>query len=790
MHRIRQIIIDIHRRSLWQVLGIYLVGSYVGYEVINELTQGLALPDWVPGFAVVLFVVGLPIVLATAFVQEGLPGQRFNNTPPAPEISDPTLLPDFDVTAAAYATSGEQATSQAAASPAQSPFGHWLLTWKRAVLGGVVAFLLLGLTVAGYMGLRNAGIGPAGTLVAKGALDAREPILIAAFEMPGGDSLLAATVTEAFRVDFEQSTVLSVIDHAYTRDALTRMGRPVDTRLDFALARELAEREGIKAVLGGEIRPAGGSFMVTIRLEAVEGGATLASFRETAADSTQILPTVDLLSKKMRNRIGESLRSIRANAPLAAVTTPSLPALRKYTQAVHAGEVVSDNELAIILLRDALALDTTFAMAWRKLAVTLGNSGAARAEMVHAATRAYELRDRLTERERLLAGAYYHSHVSGDAHAAVAAYRTMLQTWPDDHVALNNIATVYSLLGQHEQAVLSLQHRLAIDSTATSPYVNLIGQLTVLERWDDLDLVIERARARFERAPNIETAIASTALAREDYAAVREAILELRSAAVSAAGARAIADGFDAALHATTGSATEAERLFNEFGRAEERRGVSGGDWRGVLMAASIDLAMRRDPERAIERLDRAQRELPLDALPPLDRPYLFLATTFARAGEPARARAMITAWENAAPPSLRGIDRYEEIDARAWLRLSEGDVEGALNGVRQLDDIAWCTLCRNLLRASAFDAASRPDSAIAAYERVIATYRGYEAVLAAIEIAGVHERLAELYEATGDRDNAIRHAARFTELWQNADADLQPRVRAKRDLIARLRQS
>ncbi|MBT8477900.1 MAG: hypothetical protein KJO06_03210, partial [Gemmatimonadetes bacterium] len=143
----KKLIREIHRRSLWQVLGIYLAASWVALEVTAQIADSLALPEWVAPFAVVLLVIGFPIVMATAFVT--------TTEAPAPEPQH-------------VASSTETVT---AAAPVSEPGARRLLTWRNAIMGGVLAFALLGILTVGWVMARGAGIGPAGTLVAKGVLE-------------------------------------------------------------------------------------------------------------------------------------------------------------------------------------------------------------------------------------------------------------------------------------------------------------------------------------------------------------------------------------------------------------------------------------------------------------------------------------------------------------------------------------------------------------------------------------------------------------------------------------------
>ncbi|MDX1579872.1 MAG: hypothetical protein R3266_15415, partial [Gemmatimonadota bacterium] len=154
----KNLIREIHRRSLWQVLGVYLAGSWVALQVVEQLAEAAALPDWVRPFSLVLLILGFPIVMATAIVQEGVGGrERRESGSPADEPMDdppaaearPTLTP-----------------SAIEARPTSSSL-RGLLTWKNAIAGGVLAFALLGVGTLAYMAMRTLGVGPAGTLVAK-----------------------------------------------------------------------------------------------------------------------------------------------------------------------------------------------------------------------------------------------------------------------------------------------------------------------------------------------------------------------------------------------------------------------------------------------------------------------------------------------------------------------------------------------------------------------------------------------------------------------------------------------
>ena len=310
---------------------------------------------------------------------------------------------------------------------------------RGAILGGVLAFIALALGAGGFMALRAAGVGPFATLVSSGVLKERDKLVVADFENRSADSTLGQSVTEALRIDLARSPVVQLLETADVTAALARMEKNPETTLTAAVAREVAERGGAKAVVTGEIAPLGAGFVLSARVIAPDDGRTLLAERETADNAGGLIAAVDKLSRKLREGLGESLRSIRAGARLENVTTTSLEALREYSQAEAAADFARYDQ-AVPLLRDALKRDSTFAMAWRKLGVVLGNQLIDRAGQIEAVTKAYQLRDRLPERERLLATAFYHGRIRTDIDAEMAAYSQVLERWPDDRTALNNLS--------------------------------------------------------------------------------------------------------------------------------------------------------------------------------------------------------------------------------------------------------------------------------------------------------------------------------------------------------------
>lgn len=269
---------------------------------------------------------------------------------------------------------------------------------------------------------------------------------------------------------------------------------------------------------------------MTARLLAPETGDVLSAHRETAKDESGLINAVDRLSKDIREKVGESLKSIRSERNLAAVTTNSLEALQKYSQAVRLEEFQGQSTQAIRLLEEATALDSTFAMAYRKLAVILGNYGLDESRRLDALTRAYEFREKLTPRERYLTAASYHSFFN-ETDQAISAYQQMLDLDSLDTYALGNLSVLYSKMGDSVRGLEYAKRDLEADQSINA-YMNIVGSLIDLGRRAEAESTYAVMLKAYSGSPNVAFVGTFMAAAWKDYATA-----EARAEAL-AAGAR------------------------------------------------------------------------------------------------------------------------------------------------------------------------------------------------------------------------------------------------------------
>jgi len=740
---------------VWGVLAVYLGASWVVLQIVDVVKQNLGLPDWVFPFALLLLLIGLPIILATALVQ----GRSANTG--STGSGDATLVTD----------SGRVVEPADAAGGA----GRRLFTWKNALLGGGLAFLFLAAVTGAFMYMRSAGIGPVGSLVAKGVLEERSRVVLAEFEAT--DSVLARTVTESFRVDLAQSPVLALVEPDSIANALARMDLAATTPLDEQTARELAVRDGIPALVAGEVAALGAGYVLTARLVAAGDGAVLASARASARDDAELLDAIDEVSSKLREQVGESYTSLRETPSLAHVTTGSLEALKKYTQAYDARHRQGNPEAAIQLLEEAVAIDSTFALAWRDLGTILGNAGILESRRVDAIARAYRHRDRLSERERYVVEASYYQEVTEEPQKVIETWEAVLRLDSTDAQALNNIGYTYYQQADWENALrwYERSHEEAPDvpmhlANVATTRANLGDYAAADSLYAELDSVSEN--------PDWDLWRASFLWQKGEEAGAREVLQGVLREHPSRPGATSRARGALAALDLVHGKLARATGTMQGLADGALGAGMDGLALQMLVNAAQWRFDVTGDSARAVAAIDAALARIDIDSIPTLDRPWFDIARILAESGEIDRSReALNREWEDT-PDLLKPAYEKYRAEGRGIVARAEGRPLEALEELRTVPP--WpCVPCRQWVEGRLFDDAGRADSAIVYYERSLTEPWNYRIWHDGSTLAPTHERLGQLYDEQGDIENAALHYARFVELWTDADPELQPRVRA-----------
>jgi tetratricopeptide (TPR) repeat protein/tRNA A-37 threonylcarbamoyl transferase component Bud32/TolB-like protein len=742
------------------------IAIWAGATALVALTawaarSAIGLPDWVFPGSVGVMLAGLPVIGFTVFAQR-------------------TTHRLFTATPGKSVPQGTMATLAIKASP------H--LSWRRTWLGGGIAVGAFAALVVAFMVMRALGIGPMASLRGKGDFGERETIMIADFRSPAGDSTLGATVAEALRTDLAQSSSLKVMTRSAIRELLGLMKRPADTVVGFDLAREIATREGAKAVLDGGIERLGSSYVVSARLVGTLDGRELALFREEAAGQDQLLPAVGKLSRQMRTKAGESLKTIRTSSELERVTTGSLPALRKYVEGSRLADEQGDPERGIALLREAVELDTSFAMAWRKLSVLLGNEGNDRSGRIAAISTAFRHRERLTEMERLLTEAYYYMFgPTRDIDRALSAYRAAIVLDSTSTSAINNSAVLLGDSKGDYQAAESLYRRVVkLPRKFGGGFTNLVIAQIRNGRLGSLDSTVRLFRETLPASNEIweaewYTAVAKGQLDRADSIArvVAAAPKTVRQANRAASSLSGVAELEGRLRDARQWQAKATEALIQADRSALNRL-------KPTLDTLYFESGYDGNKALALAAWQRGLTRVPMAEIPAESRPWPELYDHALSLRDPKLMREVVVGLERDWISSAN-----DQVGARAkWsagVALTEARWADAIRDI----DVADRRVMVNrkqaaVIRGLAYRELGQADSAIASFEHYLATPDPFLEFDPHWKVM-VLQNLGELYEAKGDAKKAIDRYGQITQLWAKADPSLEPRVKALRQRIAKL---
>ncbi len=738
-----------------KALGIYAAAFVIVAVLAKAAIVGIGLPDWVFPGSLIVMALGLPIVLWTGYVQR-VTRRALAATPTYTPGGSPSL-----------AAKGTMATMALRASP------H--ISWYRTARGGLYAFGVFVGLIAVFMAMRAFGIGPAASLISSGKMGARERVILADFKSPATDSTLGPTVTDAFRTDLGQSTSLSIMPASAVRQVLQLMQRPTNLRVDYTVAREIAAREGIKAVLDGEVVTLGGSYVLSARLVSTITGEELASFRETAESAKDIIPAISRLSKDVRSKVGESLRAVQGAKTLEKVTTPSLEALQKYVAAIRTIEVDGDFQKFEELMTQAIGLDTGFAMAYRKLAIEMQNRGLQRERSLALLQKAFDHADRLSEKERyIMLGSYYNQGPKPDEDKAVSAYESLLEIDPENVTALNNVASIYHERGEYAKAVEMAKRAIAAQPTASVFFENLVHNSLHLGQVKEAEEAVALAAKNMPRNPKVTDLRAQLYTEKSQFDSIPRMLDSLVAARPTDLNTRRSAEFVQANVSEISGRIAGFERHMGSARAA----GIQAGNPQAA-MGAKLDSAYalywyRGEPGKALQMIERAVASPIYTSLTPRERPYSELFDAYVQTGKLDKAREV-----------MREAERLPEAKTPDGQRATHAANGSLLRAEKKYDEAVReftagqsrsCQACVLPDIAMTYDLAGKPDSAIAYYTKFV-NAKAVSVGTLATWLPLSHKRLGELYENKGNAAQAAMHYEKFVELWKNADPDMQPRV-------------
>jgi eukaryotic-like serine/threonine-protein kinase len=354
-----------------------------------------------------------------------------------------------------------------------------LLKWILAI----AAVVLLVAIIAGGLYWRSRG---------SQTLTEKDSILLADFVNTTGDPVFDGTLKQALAVQLEQSPYLNLVPDRTIRQALKFMGKTADERVTGNVAREICERENIKAMLSGSIATLGSQYVVALDATNCATGDSLAREQVTAATKEAVLPAVGKAASSLRGKLGESLASIQKfDTPVTEATTSSLEALKAYAAADEMRNGGGEAE-SIPLFVHATELDPNFALAYARLAAIYGNIGEEDRQM-EAVKKAFDLRDRVSERERFYIASHYYFAI-GDIDKEKETLELNIKAYPNDSTAPGNLALEYNLYyAQFEKAIPLANDSSRLEPVSPYGYLHAAIAYMALNRLEEARSVLQRA---------------------------------------------------------------------------------------------------------------------------------------------------------------------------------------------------------------------------------------------------------------------------------------------------------
>jgi DNA-binding winged helix-turn-helix (wHTH) protein/Flp pilus assembly protein TadD len=355
-----------------------------------------------------------------------------------------------------------------------------------AMIGtGALLFAIVTLAVIGYVAhLRSAR-----------RLTEKDTVVLADFANRTGDPVFDDTLKTGLSVALNQSPFLNVLSDHRVAAILRLMSEPAGTKLTPEVVREVCQRAGSKAYIAGSIASLGSQYVVAVEAVNCQSGDTLAQEQATAQAKEKVLDALSAAASKVRAELGESLATVnKYDIPLDQATTPSLEALKAYSLADKA-MLGNDPAAAVRHSQRAIELDPNFAMAYAQLGgtyYTLNESG--RASEYYA--KAFQLRDRVSEEEKLVIAAVYYGYASGQLAKAAQMFEEETEIHPRGTFAYNGLAVLYGQLGEYQKSADAARTLLQLDPDDTFAYTNLAGADLALQRFDQARQTIQQAHTR------------------------------------------------------------------------------------------------------------------------------------------------------------------------------------------------------------------------------------------------------------------------------------------------------
>jgi serine/threonine protein kinase/predicted Zn-dependent protease len=638
----------------------------------------------------------------------------------------------------------------------------------RAKLGRFIAIAAAFLLVAGavvFYSLRSRA----------SHLGEKDSILLADFVNTTGDSVFDGTLKEALAVELEQSPYLNVTPESRIREALKFMGRSSDERLTKEIAHEICLREGIKAMLTGSISGLGSHYVIDLDATNVQTGDSIAREQAEAESKEAVLKSLDNAASNLRGKLGESVASIQKFAtPLEQATTSSLEALQAFTLG-HEAHQKLDDAASIPHLKRAIDLDPNFAVAYATLGVVYSNLTQATLSEQNL-RKAFELKDRASERERLYITAHFYNEVERDADKTIETYQQWINAYPRDDVALDNLSLQYESVGRFEKALAVASESLRLNPTDHFAVQNVADAYMGLNRFDEAKVILDKADAQHITLTAGVFDRFFLALIQHDEAGMQRVIDGTNhDDSANHDVLKALLMMFDMEYKYSKGRVKDARRGLNQIVDGAGRLGLNEFAASTILLAAQLEAELG-DTTSARPAITKA-----LGMAKDRDTRW-GAALLLSRIGDSGGAEKIL--------PDLAKTFPHDTIVNSVWIpvarALAQMHANNPVKAVELLESARpyelgigpdSCGAWPLFYRAQAYLLAHDGQKAAAEYQRIIA-HRGVDPGTPIQTLSGLG--LARAYALQGDSAKARTAYQDFIAVWKDADTDVLVLKQAK----------
>lgn len=599
------------------------------------------------------------------------------------------------------------------------------------------------------------------------ALTSKDTIVLADFTNTTGDSVFDGTLRQGLAVQLDQSPFLTLLSEDRIQQTLKMMGQPSGARLTPDTAKDICVRTSSAAVLDGSIAQIGSQYLLTLKAVSCANGQLLASTDAQASDKNDVLAALGKTSSSIRKQLGESLATVQKfNTPIEQASTSSLEALQAFSRG-RALALTGDNPGAIPLYQQAIQLDPNFAMAYASLGTVYSNLGQPNLAAENT-TKAYSLRDRVTEKEKFYIDSHDDQFVLGDLAKAQQVYQLWQSEYPQDDAPVTNLGVLYAELGQPEKNLQQCQAAFRLDQRGLS-YLNLAFAYLNLNRLQEAQAVIQEAQAKNRDSADLRVAAYYVAFLQNDSSGMAQQVAWSKGKQ-----AESLFLAIEAETAAYSGQERKALNLTQQSmasaNQANEGKEIIAGDNAAIALREALfgNASVARQHASAALALSPG-RDIQFQA-----------ALALALVGDAAKAQALADDLAKRFPQDT--IAQYMQIPViRAQLAILRGDSAKAIELLQSaLPYDLGGSVGSPYLRGQAYLAAKKGAEAAAEFQKIL---NNPGLVLTAPIGALAHLGLARAYvleaqssqgaDAQTARANARKAYQDFLALWQHADPDL-----------------